>query len=116
MKKFSLATAGLLVLCGCTSSNQTPDQIRQNAANATATVARDTKAVAQGVFQGLKPSKPVNINIATEQQLESLPGISREAAKRIIANRPYKSTDELARRHLIARAEYDKIAGRIEAK
>lgn len=115
IKKIVMATVVVLALGGCTTNNQSPDAIRQNTANATATMARDTKAVAQGVFDGLKKRGPVNINRATEQQLESLPGITSEAAKRIIANRPYKTSDELARRHLISKAEYDRIAARIEA-
>lgn len=37
----------------------------------------------------------VDINIASQQELESLPGIGPKKAQAIIAGRPYKSVEEL---------------------
>ncbi len=116
MKWTLVATIALLGLTACTRSSQSPDQIRQNAANATATAARDTKAVAQGVFDGLKAKGPLNINRATKDQLEALPGIDSTTADRIIADRPYKNSIELRHRRIVSRAEYDRIASKIEAR
>ena len=106
---------GLFAMTGCTPKSPTPDQIRQDTANATRTAARDTKAVAQGVFDGLKPKGPVDINKAAKPRLETLPGIDSAAADRIIAGRPYSNSADLVRRHIIPRAEYDRIANKIEA-
>jgi DNA uptake protein ComE-like DNA-binding protein len=39
----------------------------------------------------------VNLNTATQRELESLRGIGPATAKRIIRNRPYASTAELSR-------------------
>lgn len=39
--------------------------------------------------------EPININDASQAELENLPGIGVKLAKRIIANRPYKSIDDL---------------------
>lgn len=39
----------------------------------------------------------VNINTASKEQLESLPGIGPKKADAIIAGRPYNSVDELDR-------------------
>ena len=39
--------------------------------------------------------EPLNINKASQAELEDLPGIGATLAKRIIAGRPYKSVDEL---------------------
>jgi len=116
MKWIVIATLGLITLCGCASSSPSPDQIRQDTANATAAAARDTKAVAQGIVEGLRSKGPLNINRATKEQLETLPGIDGVTADRIIAGRPYKESEELLRRHIISRAEYRKIATRIEAR
>ena len=116
MKWIVIATMGLLTLSGCASSSPSPDQIRQDTANATAAAARDTKAIAQGVVEGLKTKGPLNINQATKDQLETLPGIDSTAADRIMAHRPYKNSDELPRRRVISRAEYNRIANKIEAR
>ncbi|MHB1935679.1 MAG: ComEA family DNA-binding protein [Acidobacteriaceae bacterium] len=116
MKWIVIATVSLLTLCGCASSSSSPDRIRRDTANATAAAARDTKAIAQGVVEGLKTKGPLNINRATKEQLETLPGIDSAAADRVIAGRPYKNSDELPRRRVISRAEYDRIASKIEAR
>ena len=112
----SIGLVGLFGLLGCTPQSPSPDQIRQNTANATATAARDAKAMAQGVFDGLKKKGPININRASAADLETLPGIDHAAADRIIAGRPYKNSIELERRKIISKAEYNKIANQIEAQ
>lgn len=114
MKRIFIATLGLITVAGCAPSSPSPDQIRQKTANATAEAARDTKAVAQGIVEGLRTKGPLNINRATKEQLETLPGIDGATADRIIADRPYKDSAELLRRHIVSRAEYHKIATKIE--
>ncbi len=101
---------------GCSPAQRSPDAIRQDTAKATAEAARDAKAVAQGVFEGLKTKGPVNINKASEYQIAALPGISDAQARRIIDGRPYASADELMKRHILPRAEYNHIADKIVAR
>jgi DNA uptake protein ComE-like DNA-binding protein len=109
-------TITLLATVGCTPAQRSPDNIRHDTAKATAEAAKDAKAVAQGVVDGLKTKGPMNINTATAEQLDSLPGLSEGEARHIIAGRPYANSDELVKRHIISRGEYDRIAGRIEAR
>lgn len=116
MKWTVIAMMGLLGLNGCTPASRSPDEIRQNTAKATAAAARNTKAVAQGIVDGLKAPGPLNINHATKQELGTLPGIDASAADRIISHRPYKNSVELARQNIITKAEYNRIANRIEAR
>ncbi|MES2219927.1 MAG: helix-hairpin-helix domain-containing protein [Acidobacteriota bacterium] len=116
MKWIVIATLGLMTLCGCAPSGPSPDQIRQHTASATAAAARDTKAVAQGIVEGLRTKGPLNINKASKEQLQTLPGIDGASADQIIAGRPYKNSEELPRRHIISRAEYRKIATKIETR
>jgi DNA uptake protein ComE-like DNA-binding protein len=116
MKWIVVATLSLITLGGCAPSSPSPDQIRQQTATATAAAARDTKAIAQGIVEGLKTKGPLNINHASKEQLQTLPGIDGVAADRIIAGRPYQNSEELARRHIISRAEYHQIATKIETR
>ncbi|WP_128912452.1 ComEA family DNA-binding protein [Granulicella sibirica] len=123
MKHVIVTTVCLLSLCGCTPNAKTPDNIRQDAADATASAARgaaiatqDAKAAVQGVQDGLRNLAPLNLNTASEQDLASLPGMTDAAAGRMIVGRPYKSTDELVSRHILTRAEYDRISSRIKAE
>lgn len=113
MKRTLLCLAGLLALVGCTPADRSPDAIRQDTAKATSSAVRDAKAVAKGVVDGLKTKGPVNINKATEDQLESLPGIDARTARRIIAARPYDNASDLPKRHVVTREEYDRIAGNV---
>ncbi|HMK55586.1 MAG TPA: helix-hairpin-helix domain-containing protein [Dissulfurispiraceae bacterium] len=45
----------------------------------------------------------VDLNTASQQQLEDLKGVGVATAKKIIANRPYKSVDELSKAGLSAK-------------
>jgi len=115
MKRVLLLTCGLLFFVGCSSSDRSPDAIRQRTANATATATRDAKAVAQGVAEGLKQKGPIHINRASEDDLATLPGIDHATAHRIVVGRPYNDSSELYKRHIVSKSEYDRIAGQITA-
>ena len=45
----------------------------------------------------------VDLNSASEKELEALPGVGPATAKKITANRPYKSVDELSKAGLSAK-------------
>jgi len=114
--------AGLLALAlplaSITACNtrDNPDEIRRRTAEATETMRRDAKAMAEGVKEGMdRDKKTINVNKASREDLLSLPGITEHEADRIIEQRPYDDTDELVRRHVIPQAEYDKISARIIA-
>jgi DNA uptake protein ComE-like DNA-binding protein len=77
---------------------------------------RDAKAVAAGIREGWSRDKPLDLNTATTDQLMALPGISSAEANRIIEGRPYHEPDELLKRHILPKAQYDQIADRITAK
>jgi competence protein ComEA len=44
-----------------------------------------------------EPTKLIDLNTASQQELESLPGIGKTSANKIIAARPYTSVDDLAK-------------------
>jgi competence protein ComEA len=51
----------------------------------------------------------VNINTATEAELEALPGIGPGIARRIVEGRPYRSFEELERIKAIGKKRLEEI-------
>jgi DNA uptake protein ComE-like DNA-binding protein len=109
-------TLGLFALAGCSPSQSNPDQIRHDAAKATVEAKRDAKAVVDGVRDGLKTKGAININTASQADLETLPGVDGARARGIIDGRPYKDANDLLRRRIISKDEYDRIANQITAQ
>ena len=108
---FTFVAAILVLMVAC--STQSPDQIRQKTAEETSAIKRDTKAVAQGIKEGLSNKSSVDLNKASKADLSSLPGISDARADRIIAERPYASAHQLVTRHVLTQDEYAQIQDRV---
>jgi DNA uptake protein ComE-like DNA-binding protein len=58
----------------------------------------------------------VEINSASTQELDKLPGIGPARAKAIIASRPYSGKDDLVQRKVIPRYVYSRIKNKIIAR
>jgi len=135
MKTLLAATLApcLLLISAC--SNQDTEKTKQEAAKATEQIkegskvaavelkkdvkeaAKQSKAIAEGVKQGLAtPDKPVNVNSASKTQLQTLPGIDEETAGRIIAGRPYHTTDELGTKGAVSPDQFNAIKSKIVVK
>ena len=77
---------------------------------------RDAKAVAEGIREGWSRDKPLDLNLATKDQLETLLGMTAAEADRVIAGRPYNEPGELVTRRILSKTEYGKIADRVTAR
>ena len=66
---------------------KTPDKKAEKKASAS-----ESKSAAASA-----PTGPVNLNTASQKELEDLPGVGAATAKKIVAGRPYSSVDDLAK-------------------
>ncbi len=67
--------------------------------------------------QGMsKRQAKVDINSATKEELSGIPGVSDDAAQKIIDGRPYRAKNDLLKRNILGKREYKKISDRIYAK
>ena len=115
MAKALFAMACLLLLTGCFSSNNT-DALREHTADATAAAKRNAGAIARGIAEGLARKGPLDINQASAKQLTTLPGVTQGMANAIVKNRPYSSTQELVRKRVLTKPEFNRLKAQIMVK
>ncbi len=76
---------------------------------------KDTAEAAKDKVSGESHEK-VDINSATKDQLEALPGIGDAYSQKIIDGRPYKSKSQLVSKGILPKSTYEKIKGDVVAK
>ena len=105
----NLSTRILIVLFALALMSSSLAQSTDQSSNS-ATTAKSDKAA--------KSSKAelLDINSASKDELQALPGIGDAYAQKIIDGRPYKTKTELVRKNIIPKATYEKIRGQIIAK
>lgn len=104
----ALAALALMASSATAQAKPAAKEAKPAAAAAKETKAAPAKAAPAGDM--------VDINSATADQLKAVPGIGDAYAAKIIKGRPYKSKDELWRKKLVPKGNYDKLKDHIIAK
>ncbi len=99
MKSIAIALAGLLLIAGCLAAAEKNQP------------AKDAHQTAMAKAPSL-----LDINKASKEELEKLPGIGTAYSQKIIKGRPYSRKDELVSRNIVPQATYDKIKDLIIAR
>jgi len=109
-----LATVLLSMLFAAPIAAQTSSPSKSSApATATApSTAAPNEAPARSQVQG----ELVDINSASAEELDKLPGVGPARPKAIISHRPYNGKDDLVQRKILPQNVYDQIKDKIIAR
>jgi competence protein ComEA len=111
IKKRVLSAASLLGLFFLCATSLTFGQVAPASKSPAASSTQAPKAAAPAASGDL-----LDLNTATKDQLQALPGIGTAYSQKIIDGRPYRAKNELVQKKIIPQAIYEKISKMVIAK
>jgi DNA uptake protein ComE-like DNA-binding protein len=117
MRHFTLASlAATALTLGLLTATPSMAQTAQPAAKSPDKMAPAPTPATESKMAPAPKAELLDINSATVDQLEGLPGVGKAYSAKIIAGRPYKGKDELVSKSIVPQKTYDGIKDKIIAK